>query len=312
MHTSADAISAIATTDPVIEVAGLTKSYGTDRVVDGVSFAVDHGQIFGLLGANGAGKTTTVECLQGLRRADAGQLRVLGIDPVVDPARLRAHIGSQLQDAALPDRLRVGEAVALFDREGRLDIADHLEPWGLADKVRTSFSDLSGGQRQRLFVVLALLNAPRVVFLDELTQGLDPSARRDVWHIIGRVRDQGTTVVLVSHFADEVEALCDQVAVMDRGTIVAAGTPRELTDRHAQATSVTFTAPDSFDPSTVERLPGVAGVAVRGEQVEVAGTSEMVAPVCGATVGPGGIGPPDLRVTHPSLDDALVNLIGAR
>jgi ABC-2 type transport system ATP-binding protein len=220
-------------------------------------------------------------------------------------------IGSQLQDAALPDRLRVGEAVALFDRAGVRDPRAHLEPWGLAGRERTAFGDLSGGQRQRLFVVLALLNDPDVVFLDELTQGLDPSARRDVWQVVRQVRERGTTVVLVSHFAEEIEALCDRVAVMAGGRVVATGTPHEIVDRHAPVTTVSFTPPVSFEPATLHRLPGVTAVDPDGSRLRVTGTSAMVGPVCAATVDDLGRGPDDLRVVHPGLDDALVTLIGA-
>jgi ABC-2 type transport system ATP-binding protein len=295
----------------VIEVDGLVKSYGRATVVDGVSLQVADGEIFGLLGANGAGKTTTVECLQGLRPADDGRLRVLGLDPVADRKRLRSLIGSQLQDCALPDRLRVGEALSLFDRTGRIDPGLYLETWGLTSSIGTPFAALSGGQKQRLFIVLALLNQPKVVFLDELTQGLDPAARRDVWQVVRKVRDQGTTVVVVSHFADEVEALCDRVAVMAHGQIVDTGTSRDLIDRHGAPTVVSFTAPISFDPDHIRRLPGVTNVEGLRDQIQVTGTSAMVAPVCAATLDDVGAGPADLHVTHPNLNDALVNLIGA-
>jgi ABC-2 type transport system ATP-binding protein len=186
-----------------------------------------------------------------------------------------------------------------------------LERWGLAAKATTSFADLSGGQRQRLFIVLALLNEPEVVFLDELTQGLDAAARRDVWQLVRRIRDDGTTVVLVSHFADEIEALCDRVAVLQAGRMVDAGTPRQLVDRHAAATTICFSQPVSFDVDSLSRLPGVAEVRRDGERVVVTGTTAMVAPVCAATLDDRGAGPADLRVHYPGLDEALVNLIGA-
>jgi ABC-2 type transport system ATP-binding protein len=294
----------------VIDVDRLVKTYGSTTVVDGITLRVAEGEIFGLLGANGAGKTTTVECLQGLRRPDSGRLQVLGLDPVTDRGRLRTLIGSQLQDCALPDRLRVGEAVALFDLTHKIDPAAHLEQWGLADAVNTAFAALSGGQKQRLFIVLALLNEPKVVFLDELTQGLDPAARRDVWQVIHQVRDRGTTVMLVSHFADEVEALCDRVAVMSNGHIIDTGTPRELIDRHSANTTVTFTPPVSFDVDRLRSLPGVGGVERQRDQISVSGTSAIVAPVCAATLDDVGEGPADLHVTHPNLNDALINLIG--
>ena len=314
---SDDAISNIAISNTAISVESISKSYDGHRVVDGISLRIEEGEIFGILGANGAGKSTTVECLQGLRTPDTGSVRVLGLDPIADRARLRSVIGSQLQESSLPDRLRVAEAVALFDRtqrsgrrSGRRDIVAHLGEWGLGDQAATSFANLSGGQRQRLFIVLALLNEPRVVFLDELTQGLDPAARRDVWAIIHRIRERGTTVVLVSHFAEEIEALCDRVAVMDRGRIVDAGTPREITDRHASATTVTFTPLAGFDRSSLVGIAGVDQVDDHGDVVVVSGTSRMIAPVCAATL-ECGRGPDDLHVQHPTLDDALVDLIGA-
>ena len=296
----------------IIEVENLVKTYDGVRVVDDLGFGVADGEIFGILGANGAGKTTTVECLQGLRRPDGGRLRILGLDPIADRDRVRSVIGSQLQACALPDRLRVGEAVALFDRTHFIDAPAHLEPWGLADACATPFADLSGGQKQRLFIVLALLNNPKVLFLDELTQGLDPAARRDVWHVIRSVRDRGATIVLVSHLAEEIEALCDRVAVMKDGRITDTGSPRDLVDRHATHTAVSFTPPPGFDPDAVRRLPGVDRVEPHDGRCRVTGTSEMVAPVCAATLDDTRAGPPDLHVTYPGLDDALINLIGTK
>ena len=294
-----------------ITVASVCKSYAGRTVVDDVSFSVAGGEIFGLLGANGAGKTTAVECVQGLRRPDSGTVRVLGIDPSTEHARLGSAVGSQLQESSLPDRLRVGEAVALFDRSRRRDIVGHLEPWGLADQAQTSFADLSGGQRQRLFIVLALLNDPDVLFLDELTQGLDPSARRDVWRVIRDIGRRGTTIVLVSHFAEEIETLCDRVAIMRNGRIVDTGTPRDITDRHAERTTVSFTPPIDYDRCALQRLAGVERVEEDDGRVTVHGTSTMIAAVCATTVGDRTGPPTDLRVRHPTLDDALVNLIGA-
>jgi ABC-2 type transport system ATP-binding protein len=294
--------------DLVIEVAGLTKTYDGCTVVDNVGFDVADGEIFGILGVNGAGKTTVVECLQGLRRPDHGRLRVLGLDPVQRQRQLRSLVGSQLQDAALPDRLRVHEAVALFSGPNVADPTALLTAWGLEPKRKTSVADLSGGQRQRLFIILALLNNPRIVFFDELTQGLDPIARRDVWDAILDVRAHGTTVVLVSHFMDEAEALCDRVAVMAAGRIIDTGTPTELVHRHARATTVTFTPPASFDPVSLNRLPDVDRVERLGEHLQVTGGPGLVAPVCAATLDDHGQGPPDLRVHQPTLEDALLTL----
>jgi ABC-2 type transport system ATP-binding protein len=296
----------------VIEVQGLTKRYGARLAVDGVGFTVTEGEIFGIVGANGAGKTTTVECLQGLRRPDSGVMRVLGLDPRTAGSQLRALVGSQLQASALPDRLRVDEAVRLFG-DGDRGLADRLlETWGLAGLRRSSFASLSGGQRQRLFIALALLNEPVVVFFDELTQGLDPLARSDVWNVIRDVRRRGTTVVLVTHFMDEVEALCDRVVVMAAGRVVDAGTPAELISRHARSTTVTFTPPVSFDPAALAGLPGVDGVERQGERIRVSGTNQLIAPVCASVLGDDHLGPPDLRVHHPDLEDALIALISDR
>jgi len=293
----------------VIEVQGLTKRYGAHLAVDDVGFTVTEGETFGILGVNGAGKTTTVECLQGLRRPDRGQMRVLGLDPRTAGSQLRALVGSQLQASALPDRLRVEEAVLLFGDGDRRSADRLLDTWNLAALRRSSFASLSGGQRQRLFIALALLNRPRVVFFDELTQGLDPLARGEVWDAIREVRDRGTTVVLVTHFMDEAEALCDRVAVMRGGRIVDAGTPAHLIARHARATTVTFTPPVSFDPATLPALPGVDRVERHGERIRVVGSNQLIAPVCASVLGDDHLGPPDLRVHHPDLEDALIALV---
>jgi ABC-2 type transport system ATP-binding protein len=293
----------------VIEVEGLSKRYGTRLAVDDVGFTVTEGEIFGILGVNGAGKTTTVECLQGLRRPDGGRMRVLGLDPRTAGSGLRMLVGSQLQASALPDRLRVDEAVLLFGDGDRRSADRLLEAWNLTRLRRSSFASLSGGQRQRLFIALALLNRPRVVFFDELTQGLDPLARGEVWAAIRDVRDRGTTVVLVTHFMDEAEALCDRVAVMRAGRIVDAGTPVELISRHAHSTMLTFTPPVSFDPAAVAGLPGVDRVERHGERIRVIGTNQLIAPVCASVLGDDGLGPPDLRVHHPDLEDALIALV---
>jgi ABC-2 type transport system ATP-binding protein len=293
----------------VIEVEGLSKRYGSRLAVDDVGFTVSDGEIFGILGVNGAGKTTTVECLQGLRRPDRGRMQVLGLDPRTAGSRLRMLVGSQLQASALPDRLRVDEALLLFGDGDRRSADRLLEAWNLARLRRSSFASLSGGQRQRLFIALALLNRPRVVFFDELTQGLDPLARGEVWAAIRDVRERGTTVVLVTHFMDEAEALCDRVAVMRAGRIVDAGTPAELVARHAHSTMLTFTPPVSLDPTALAGLPGVHRVERHGGRIRVVGTNQLIAPVCASVLGDDGLGPPDLRVHHPDLEDALIALI---
>jgi ABC-2 type transport system ATP-binding protein len=236
-------------------------------------------------------------------------MRVLGLDPRTAGSQLRARVGSQLQASALPDRLRVDEAVLLFGDGDRRSADRLLETWHLARLRRSSFASLSGGQRQRLFIALALLNEPQVVFFDELTQGLDPLARGEVWDAIRDVRERGTTVVLVTHFMDEAEALCDRVMVMRGGRVVDAGTPADLIARHARSTTVTFTPPVSFDPTTLATLPGVDRVERDVEQIRAIGSNQLVAPVCAAVLGDDRTGPPDLRVHHPDLEDALIALI---
>ncbi|GAA3795539.1 ABC transporter ATP-binding protein [Sphaerisporangium flaviroseum] len=214
----------------VIEIEGLRKSYKSGRAVDGVSLRVERGEIFGIAGPNGAGKTTVVECASGLRGRDGGTLRVLGLDPGSDRRELLQRIGVQLQEAALPDAIKVGEALRMYASfyDKPADWRALMDEWGLADKRRAGFAGLSGGWKQRLFIALALVGNPEVVFLDELTTGLDPSARRMTWGLIRDMRDRGVTVVLVTHFMDEAEALCDRLAIIDRGRVIAEGTPGEL------------------------------------------------------------------------------------
>jgi ABC-2 type transport system ATP-binding protein len=295
----------------VVTVRGLVKSYGGRRVVDGLDLEVGAGEIVGLIGANGAGKTTTVECVQGLRRPDAGFLRVLGLDPVSQADRLRGLVGSQLQSAGLPDRLRVGEAVRLFSGQGGEEL---LEQFGLSERRRSAFASLSGGERQRLFLVLALVNAPPLVILDELTQGLDPAARRSVWAAVDQLRRDGTTVLLVTHELDEAEQLCDRVVAMRAGRVVDSGTPAGLVDRYGRSATVSFTLPDDRDfemlPGCLDALPGVTGVRERAGRVTVTGNRGAIAQVGAVLVGVGWI-PPDLSARVPSLEDALVSLLGS-
>ena len=236
-------------------------------VVDGLDLDVPAGEIVGLIGANGAGKTTTVECVQGLRKPDSGQLRVLGFDPVTQAEQLRPRVGSQLQHSALPDRLRVAEALELFSTPRARDGGELLEQFGLAERRRSVFSSLSGGERQRLFLVLALLNRPRLVILDELTQGLDPAARRNVWAAIRQLNDEGTTVLLVTHEMDEAEALCHRVVVMRAGHVIDAGAPADLVERHASTAVIRFSMADPPAPLLDQvRLAGrgAGGVTGRG------------------------------------------------
>ncbi len=296
----------------VVTVRGLRKLYGGRVVVDDLDLDVARGEVLGLIGANGAGKTTTVECLQGLCRPDAGAIRVLGFDPVTEADRLRALIGSQLQDSGLPDRLRVGEAVELFASARARRGDELLDRFGIGSRRRSAFSSLSGGERQRLFLVLALLNRPELVILDELTQGLDPSARREVWSAVAQLREEGTTVLLVTHELDEAEALCDRVVAMRAGQVLDAGTPAELVARHAGGATIRFGLEVG---DRVDALPAVRGVqrvtsdAGTG-QVTVVGDRSSIAYV-GAWLVERGVVPPDLRVEVPDLEAALLTLLDA-
>ncbi len=223
---------------PLIEVTNLRKTYGEHVAVDDVSFHVEQGEIFGILGTNGAGKTTTVECLQGLRTPDSGSISVLGLDPGKDHAALRQRLGSQLQESRLPEKLKVQEALDLYASfyANPADTGDLLAKVGLTEQRNKYFGKLSGGQKQRVSIALALVGRPEVAVLDELTTGLDPHARRDTWKLVEGVRDTGVTVLLVTHFMDEAERLCDRLAVFDAGRVVATGTPAELRDRAGKAT----------------------------------------------------------------------------
>jgi len=296
--------------DAVVEVQGLRKCYGLLVAVEDVSFAVRRGEIFGLLGPNGAGKTTAVECLQGLRRPDGGRLSVLGLDPRTQGGELRRRIGSQLQESALPERIRVGEALELFSSfvPGGPDWRDVMTRWGLADKERAFFGALSGGQRQRLFVALALVNEPEVVFLDEMTTGLDPAARHLAWDLIEAIRERGTTVVLVTHFMDEAEHLCDRLAVIARGRIVATDSPPGLVATYAREVTVRFSTGVS-DLDFLGSVPEVSRVSRQADRVEVHGTGAVLARVAAALVAHG-IVPPDLRAERPTLEDVYLALTG--
>ncbi len=294
----------------VIKVENLRKTYGKTVAVDDISFDVAEGEIFGLLGPNGAGKTTAVECLQGLRSPDSGNIRILGIDPVTNIRSLRRRIGSQLQEAALPDRIKVWEALDLFASltPGSIDWQKLMEQWGLAEKRKSSFSNLSGGQRQRLFVALALVNRPELVFLDEMTTGLDPAARHTAWDLIRAIREQGTTVLLVTHFMDEAEQLCDRLAIVDHGRIVATDTPQGLITTYANRIKVIFST-DVEDLSWLEVLPQVSNVARRGQRVEVEGNGPVLAVVAAELAGHG-ILPADLRTEQPTLEDVFLTITG--
>jgi ABC-2 type transport system ATP-binding protein len=295
----------------VVEVRGLTKRYGGHAVVDGISFHVEAGEIFGILGPNGAGKTTAVECLEGLRRRDDGQVRVLGLDPKTDGHRLHQRIGVQLQETQLPDKLQVSEALEMYASffPHPADWRELLHRWGLDAKAGTAFARLSGGQKQRLFIALALVGNPEVVFLDELTAGLDPGARRATWDLIRSVRDSGVTVVLVSHFMDEVEELCDRVAILERGRIAALDTPVGLVNSAGGEYRMRFRPMAALDEQALVTLPGVVAAARHGATVEVTGTADFASAVT-AELARRQVMLADLRIEGRSLDSAYVALTG--
>jgi ABC-2 type transport system ATP-binding protein len=296
---------------PVIAVTDLRKRYGARVAVDGISFAVEEGEIFGILGPNGAGKSTTVECVAGLRRPDAGSISVLGLDPQRDRAELRHRLGMQLQESQLPDKLTAAEALELY-ASFYADPADRralLTDLGLIEHRNVRFGKLSGGQKQRLSIALALVGNPRVAVLDELTTGLDPQARRDTWDLIEQVRDRGVTVVLVTHFMEEAERLCDRVALIDAGRAVAIDTPAGLVSKVDTEQRIRFRPTTALDDRLLTGLPEVTDVARHGGQVVVTGTGNLVHAVT-AVLARNQIIAAELRVEQASLEDAFVALTG--
>ncbi|WP_199836857.1 ABC transporter ATP-binding protein [Streptomyces sp. CB01373] len=296
----------------VIEVSELRKSYGGRTVVDGVSFAVEEGEIFGILGPNGAGKTTTVECVEGLRVPDAGRVRVTGLDPVADHEQVARVLGAQLQQSELQAKLTVREALQLYasfypDPADWRPLAERL---GLTEKLTTRFAKLSGGQKQRLFIALALVGNPRIVVLDELTTGLDPRARRDTWQLIEDVRAGGVTVLLVTHFMEEAWRLCDRIAVIDRGRIAALDTPQGLIRRSAGATVISFTPSAPLDDRDLNALPELASIARKDGRITLSGSDETVNAVI-TLLARHHITAHQLRVVDATLDDAFLDLTEA-
>jgi ABC-2 type transport system ATP-binding protein len=294
-----------------LEITGLRKRYGSTVAVDGVDLTVGVGEIFGILGPNGSGKTTTVECSYGLRAIDAGHIRVFGIDPQRQPDRVAHLVGAQLQDSVLPDRIKVHEAVHLFAALSRepVDEAILIDQWGLGAKRKAAFGSLSGGQRQRLLVALALVTRPRLVFLDEMTTGLDPAARREVWELVEQIRRDGTTVVLVTHFMDEAERLCDRAAVLVRGRVVALDSPAGLVDSYGGGVTVSLPA-NGIDPARLRHLVGVAEARRLDGRIEVRGNGAFLTGL-GHALSVQGHGDAELRVHRGSLEDAYVNLVHA-
>lgn len=298
-------------TDPVVRVEGLRKTYGDKVAVADVTFEVARGEILGILGPNGAGKTTTVEALAGLRTADAGSVSVLGLDPQHDPAPVREVLGVQLQESRLPAKQRVVEALRLyasFYADPR-DPEELIRLLGLEDKRDTAYEDLSGGQKQRLSIALALVGNPQIAVLDELTTGLDPHARRETWDLIESVRDSGVTILLVTHFMDEAERLCDRVVVIDQGRVIAQGTPGDLA--RAGRTGVTFRLrlPQPLDAALLADLPSVTSMREEGRDLEITGGSTVLPDVIIALHAQGLV-PDEVQTITPSLEDAFVDLVG--
>jgi ABC-2 type transport system ATP-binding protein len=297
--------------NPVIDVQGIRKTYGATVAVDEVSFAVDKGEIFGLIGPNGAGKTTTLEIVEGLRSPDRGRIAVLGLDPARDVYALQARIGVQLQEAQLQKRVKVREAVALwaslYDR--KVDAARLIEQLGLQDKRESWFMTLSGGQKQRLFIALALINDPQVVFLDELTTGLDPQARRAIWELVRGIRERGKTVFLTTHLMEEAERLCDRVAIIDHGKIVDIGAPAELVRRHCPERAVVVETEDEAAEPAFRALPAAA-VERAGTSFTIRGRGDDFLTQVIDCLAEHHIRVRDLRTIVPTLEDVFLRLTG--
>jgi ABC-2 type transport system ATP-binding protein len=295
----------------VIEVSNLHKRYGGTVAVDDVSFDVERGEIFGILGPNGAGKTTTVECVGGLRTPDRGTVSVLGLDPRRDRAELTQRLGVQLQQSELPEKMKVAEALELYSSFYRkpADWERLIDDLGLADKRDARFGKLSGGQKQRVSIALALAGSPEIAILDELTTGLDPQARRDTWQLIEQIRDRGVTIVLVTHFMEEAERLCDRIAVIDSGRVAAIDTPAGLVSRVSPGQRIRFRPSPALDDRLLRDLPEVHEVTRSGEQIVVSGNDGLLQAVT-SMLARNNIIAADLRVEQTSLDDAFVALTG--
>ena len=298
---------------PVIEIQDLRKAYGDVKAVDGVSFAVEVGEVFGMLGPNGAGKTTTVEILEGLRPRDSGAVRVLGLDPGRESRDLKRQIGVQLQQVALYPRLRVVEVIELFASfYGRAGVADHLLALlGLEERRRAFVKDLSGGQQQRLSVALAMVNDPPMIFLDEPTTGMDPQARRNLWETIEQFKAQGRTVLLTTHYMEEAERLCDRVAVMDHGRIIALDAPEGLVRAHFAEDAIEFSQRDGLTAAELETLPAVLSASIQSDRVSM--FSDDVPTSMAALLRLGqerGEPIQNLRLRRATLEDVFLKLTG--
>jgi ABC-2 type transport system ATP-binding protein len=298
--------------DTVVEVRDLVKQYPGIRAVDGISFKVHRAEIFGMVGPNGAGKTTTIECIEGLRKPDGGSISVLGLDPRKDKYPLRERIGVQFQSASLPDRIKVWEALDLFASfyERSIPWEPLLEHLGLGDKRGAYFGKLSGGQKQRVFIALALVNKPELIFLDEITTGLDPQSRRVMWDLVLELRKHGTTVFLTTHFMEEAERLCDRVAIIDYGKIVALDSPSNLTNSLGAENRVVFEVDQRISPGIFDAVAGVKRVERIGERMVVYGEKKGLVAGIATTLEEKGVRFGNLRSEQPTLEDVFLALTG--
>jgi ABC-2 type transport system ATP-binding protein len=298
---------------PVIQVSGVRKTYGSTVAVDEVSFDVHDGEIFGLIGPNGAGKTTTMECIEGLRTPDRGEISVLGLNPFRDVYKLQERIGVQLQQAQLQKRIKVWEAVDLWAslyRKKAIDGAHLLEQLGLAEKRNAWFMTLSGGQKQRLFIALALINDPEVVFLDELTTGLDPQSRRAIWELVRGIRARGKTVFLTTHLMEEAERLCDRVAIIEHGRVIDIDTPQNLVNRHCPERSVVLATDDANAAERFRAIPRVEAVASNGSHLTIRGCGDDLVTEVIHCLSENRIRVTDFRTILPNLEDVFIKLTG--
>jgi ABC-2 type transport system ATP-binding protein len=298
---------------PVIEVAGVRKTYGQTVAVDEASFAVLEGEIFGLIGPNGAGKTTTMECIEGIRKPDRGVIKVLGLDPFRQVYQLQERVGVQLQQAQLQKRIKVWEAVDLWAslyKKKSTDAERLLDQLGLTDKRNAWFMNLSGGQKQRLFIALALINDPEVVFLDELTTGLDPQARHAIWDLVRGIRERGKTVFLTTHLMEEAERLCDRVAIMEHGRIIDIDTPERLVARHCPERTVILATEDPTAGERFQTIPGVDEVTCIGKQFTIRGRSDELVTAVIHCLSESRIRVTDFRTILPNLEDVFLKLTG--
>jgi len=298
--------------DPVIRVDSVRKAYGRTVALHDVSFDVQAGEIFGLIGPNGAGKTTTMECVDGLRVPDRGAISVLGLDPTRQRYALQERIGVQLQEAQLQKRLKVREAVSLWASLYRMPVDGDalMEQLGLADKRNAWFMTLSGGQKQRLFIALALINDPELVFLDELTTGLDPQARRAIWDLVRGIRRRGKTVFLTTHLMEEAERLCDRVAIIDHGCIVDIGTPAELVQRHCPERTVILVSQDPTAAERFQSIPQVVSVSREGETLTIRGVGGDLVSRIIQCLSEHRLRVIDFNTQLPNLEDVFLKLTG--